>query len=210
MTRSKTGWILGLGIVAAIALAAVVAISTTSDDSSAVPDNVEQTRTITVDGTPLPPLPDGPPDAIDDPAIGMTAPILTGQSFDGSAVSTAGDAARLLLFVAHWCSHCQREVPLLVDWAEGGGVPDGVEVRVISTAVDPNAPNYPPSAWLADERVTWPVLADGPNRTGAAAMGLSGFPYFVLLRADNTVAWRGSGEMDPAVLGERITTLLNS
>ena len=206
MRRLGTGWIIGLGLVIAIALSAVVAIVTTGEDTAAVPDGYEQVRLITVEGAALPTL----PDSGDDPAIGLKAPVLTGQSFDGTAVATAADSARLLLFVAHWCPHCQREVPQLVDWAVQGGVPDGVELLVVSTAVDPDAPNYPPSSWLDSEDVTWPVIVDDSNRTGATAMGLSGFPYFVLLRADGTVAWRGSGEIDPALLGEQITSVLAS
>lgn len=205
MKRFGTGWIIGIGLVIAIALSAVVAIATTGDDSEAVPAGVEQVRPIAIDGSALPEL----PDEGNDPALGMTAPVLTGQSFDGAPVSTAGDSPRLLLFVAHWCPHCQREVPQLVEWAEQGGVPDGVDVVVVSTAVDSNAPNYPPSSWLDDERVAWPVVADDAARTGATAMGLSGFPYFVLLRADGTVAWRGSGEIDSAALGAHISSLLD-
>ncbi|MEO6124941.1 MAG: TlpA disulfide reductase family protein [Ilumatobacteraceae bacterium] len=206
MKRLNTGWIIGIGLVVAIALAAVVAIVLSGDDSTTVKAGLEQTRPITISGTGLPTLTDGGTD----PSVGMTAPVLTGATFDGSAATTAGASPRLLLFVAHWCPHCQREVPLLVDWAERGGVPNGVKIVVVSTGVDAKAPNYPPSAWLAKERVAWPVIVDDEKRSGASAMGLSGFPYFVLLRADGTVAWRGSGELDPAALTQQITTLLGA
>ena len=57
-------------------------------------------------------------------------------------------------FVAHWCPHCQAEVPRIVALAEQGRLPEGVDVAAVSTAVDATAPNYPPSAWL--DRVGWP------------------------------------------------------
>ena len=199
----RTGRIVAAVIAAVVVLAGVIAIVAGDDDDQAVPAGVEQVRPVEVEGTTLPTLTDG-----QDPAIGMTAPVLRGASFDGTPETTAGDGPRLLLFVAHWCPHCRREVPLLVSWAASGGVPDGVDVRVISTAVEADAPNYPPSTWLEDEDVPWPVIADDAAGTGSLAMGLPGFPYFVLLRADGTVAWRGSGEIDPTELATTITTAL--
>ncbi len=202
---SKTAWYIGAAIALVVVIAGAIAIAASSDDEQApVPAGVEQVRTIRVDGTSLPRLAADPAD----PAIGLVAPTLTGQSFDGTPVTTQSDRPRLLVFLAHWCPHCQREVPLLVTWESEGGVPEGLDVIGVSTGVDSDAPNYPPSAWLEKEGFPWPVIADDADRTGAAAMGLPGFPYFVLLRADGTVALRTSGEIDPAALAAEITAAL--
>ena len=65
----------------------------------------------------------------------------------------------------------------------------------MSTDVQSNTPDYPPSAWLARVGWTAPVLADSADSEAAAAWGLRSFPYLVALRADGTVAARGVGEL---------------
>lgn len=130
------------------------------------------------------------------PAGHDKAPALRGTGFDGAPVEIApGDGrAKLLVFVAHWCPHCRREVPRLVKY----DVPHGVDLYAISTSVDKKRPNYPPSDWLAREGWTAPVLRDDAAGTAAEAYGLEGFPYFVAVRADGTIAARVSGELDEA------------
>jgi hypothetical protein len=39
---------------------------------------------------------------------------------------------------------------VLLEWEETGRVPEGLEVIGVATATDESAPNYPPSAWLAN------------------------------------------------------------
>ena len=204
--NSKTAWYVGAAIALVVAVAAVVAITAGGDDEKKVPveAGIEQVRPITVAG---PPLPEFPSDGAD-PAIGGEAPILTGQSFDGAARTTRSDSPRLLVFFAHWCPHCQREVPVLVSWEADGNVPEGLEVIGISTGVRADAPNYPPSAWLEKEKFPWPVIADDADQAGGTAMGLTSYPYFVLLDADGNVAWRSTGEVDPDDLTSAITAAL--
>ena len=76
------------------------------------------------------------PDAGSDPDIGFTADTLTGRSFDGTPVSVHPGAPTLVVVVAHWCAHCQREVPRLVEWNTDGDVPDGLTVIGVATAAD--------------------------------------------------------------------------
>jgi hypothetical protein len=89
-------------------------------------------------------------------------------------------------------------------------VPSGVDVIAVATSTDPASPNFPPSEWLAREEfpVLWPVMADSAEKTAAGAMGVSGFPFFVLIGADGKVAFRGSGEIEMKVLTEIITKTL--
>lgn len=195
-TTSRPSWIwLGLGAIVLVALVAAVVASRggSGDDEPAA--GVEQTRPVEVTGSALPALPDGGAD----PAIGKQAPILNGQSFDGTPVEIAPNGkGRLVLFVAHWCPHCQNEVPLLVDHLKTTELPAGVSLVTVSTATTDTRPNYPPSSWLDREGWTAPVLADDADGTAANAYGLPGFPYIVALDRSGKVIGRLSGEFPAA------------
>jgi thiol-disulfide isomerase/thioredoxin len=200
--RSNSAWIIG-GIGAAIvALAAIIAIVSTSADKPASIPGLSQTQPVEVIGTALPKF----ESSTTDPAIGVVAPTLIGSSFDGSPITVKPGRPTLVIFVAHWCPHCQREVPVLTQWQKSGGVPDGVDVIGVATGTDPSLPNYPPSQWLADEQFPFPVMADSDSQTAAAAFGLASYPYFVLLDSNGKVVQRASGEIDP----NSLTPLLNS
>jgi len=169
-----------------------VSLDTTVPGDSESPGSgasVREQQPVTVTGTPLVELADG-----DDAAIGATIPSVTGSSFDGSAVSIAPGSKYLLVFLAHWCPHCQAEVPVLVDHCAANGLPEGVEVVAIATATTPDRPNYPPSDWLSDEGWTPPVLADSAEFEAAKAFGVSAFPFFVFVNSDGTVSSRITGE----------------
>lgn len=208
----QTSRIIGIVVALVVVVAGAVAIisATGSDDShdtmSTSPSGVveAQNRPVVVTGNPLAPLAeDG-----SNPMIGTTIPTVTGQSFDGTAVTIEPGTPTLVLFVAHWCPHCRIEVPRLVSWASDGGVPSGVDVIGVSTAVTDQRDNYPPSNWLRDESFPWPVMADGPNNEAAGAFGVSAFPFFVLYDADGKVALRTSGELDTSQLTGMITAAL--
>lgn len=64
----------------------------------------------------------------------------------------------------------------------------------LATSIDPDRPNYLPSAWLERESWSVPTLADAADSPAALAFGLSSFPYFVALDAENRVVARASGE----------------
>ncbi|HEX6569458.1 MAG TPA: TlpA disulfide reductase family protein [Acidimicrobiales bacterium] len=147
----------------------------------------------TVTGTPLAAL----TGAGDDPAVGAPMPTLSGTTLDGSPITIpATGRPTMIMFVAHWCPHCQAEVPVVQQWVDGGGLPDTVDLVTVSTAADERRPNYPPAEWLAREGWTAPVLVDGDD-TAAAASGVSAFPFFVAVDGDGTVAARTSGELTP-------------
>jgi thiol-disulfide isomerase/thioredoxin len=145
---------------------------------------------VSVEGTALPDFDDADPD----PAVGTQAPRLFGEAPDGTAVSFEANEPTLLVFLAHWCPHCQAEVPNLVDLA-GAGKLDGVRLLAVLTGTNADAPNYPPAEWL--EREGWPadVLLDNDTFSAGAAYGLTTYPYMVAVAADGTVVGRASGEM---------------
>ena len=80
-----------------------------------------------------------------DAAVGLTIPTVGGSDFAGQPVSIALDGKpKVILFLAHWCGHCQAEVPVVQDWIEAGGAPDDVEIISVAAGIDPSLPNYPP------------------------------------------------------------------
>lgn len=187
--RPPLVWIgLGLVVVGAAIVAFVGTRDTGSDDNS----GLQQQQPVEVTGAALAPIPDSGAD----PAIGQIAPELHGKSFDGSAVDVAHDGRpKLLVFVAHWCPHCQREVPLIVDHLASNPLPADIDLVAIATSTSADQPNYPPSDWLEQEGWPAPVLADSPDYTAANAYGLQAFPYFVALDADGKVVARTTGEI---------------
>jgi cytochrome c biogenesis protein CcmG/thiol:disulfide interchange protein DsbE len=180
-----------IGVVIVLGVVAVIA-SRGSTTKPAVPKGVQETRPVTVTGAALPPL----TDASVDPAVGTSAPQLRGSTFAGRSVAIVDDGRpKLVLFVAHWCPHCQREVPLLASWLRSNGKPSGVDLYTVATGTTPDRPNYPPSAWLEREGWTVTTMADDDNQTAADAFGLSAYPFFVAVDGSGKVVARASGEL---------------
>jgi cytochrome c biogenesis protein CcmG/thiol:disulfide interchange protein DsbE len=180
---------IAVGVVVVLAVAAVVL----SGGSAA--DVAGETRPVTVNGVALAAF---PTDGAADPAAGRPAPTLVGQSFDGSAVTIdpmSSGRPTATWFVAHWCPHCNAEVPRIVSLQQQGALPAGVDVYAVSTGVNPAAPNYPPSTWFQSDGWPFPVLADDDQQTAAKAYGLPSYPYLVVVGADGAVIARHAGEL---------------
>jgi cytochrome c biogenesis protein CcmG/thiol:disulfide interchange protein DsbE len=179
--------------IGAVALLAIVAVLATSggDGGDGTASQLEQTRPVTVTGQALALHAEGV-----DPAVGAAAPELAGARFDGTELRIGDDGRpKVLVFLAHWCPHCQREVPVLVDWLAENGTPDDLDIYGVATATSADRPNYPPSAWLEREGFTPLTLADDEAGSAAQAYGLAAFPFFVAVDAENQVVARGSGEL---------------
>lgn len=214
MSNSSSGrgkFIVGAIIAIVIGGAAIVAISSSSSKSDVATGVVSEFSDITVTGDALPAF-DSVSTAVDT-AIGMPAPVISGKGFTGTSITTKGTGTpMLLLFLAHWCPHCQREVPLLVQWEKDGKTPTGIDVIAVATGTDPANPNYPPSEWLAREQfpALWPVIADSKDKAAANAFGLSGYPYFVLVDAQGNVFKRASGEVSMDDLTAMINQMIGA
>ena len=191
-----------VAIVAVIAVAAIAALTTGSGNGSNPDVVISETQPVTVTGVALPRYPDQGAD----PAIGQPAPVVSGSSFDGTPIDITNDGRpKIIIFLAHWCPHCQNDVEALTPYVAANGLPDDVDIYAIATSTDASAPNYPPSKWLKD----WPVttLADSAQSEAARAYGLSAFPFFVFVTAEGNVDFRFPGEVPPETLYEAARTL---
>lgn len=156
-----------------------------------------------VSGEALPPFDTGV-----DGAVGTQAPQMSGTSVSGEeiAIEPGDGTPKAIVFLAHWCPHCQREVPVVTQWVEDGNLPEGVELVGVATGIDRNRPNFPPQDWLEREEFPAPTLVDGDNSVGQA-YGLTTYPYWVLVDGDGNVVQRWSGESTTQQLDERLGAL---
>jgi len=197
-----------VGVVAVLAaIFGVVAFTASSDDDASV-EGASEFQNVVVTGEALPEYGKGETD----PAIGMTAPVLEGFGFLGNEVTTTPGNPMLLVFLAHWCPFCQKEVPILVKWSQSGLVPENLDVIAVTTGTDETQPNFPPSVWLANEKwpELWPVLVDNKDQTAGNAFGLAGYPYMTLIGADGKVLWRNSGEISAEALTDAVNAALGN
>jgi thiol-disulfide isomerase/thioredoxin len=99
------------------------------------------------------------------------------------------------MVVAHWCSHCQAEVPRVQKWLDASGMPADVDLVTVATSNDPARGNFPAADWLRREKWSVPTIVDDKQNQAGNAFGVSGFPYFVVTDAQGKVVYRTSGEI---------------
>ena len=204
------GGIIVAGLILVVGLAAVVAFSRGGgSDGSSTTTLPAQYRPVAVTGSTLAPL----GDAGNDASAGKMAPALSGLTFSGGEVSvTPGSESEptLLVFLAHWCPHCNREVPRLVEMHDKGLMPKGLRVVGVVTASRNDQANWPPSKWIVDMEWPWEVMVDDEVSTGANAYGVDGFPFMVVVGRDGRVVARHSGEMEIADVQSWLGTALSA
>lgn len=191
--------VLAIGVVVVAALGALALSLFRGEETTATDFD---TAVTSVGGTALPQLPDEGAD----PAVGQVAPDLKGEDLVGDTVvaPTTGKPT-VLVFVAHWCPHCRRDVPVVQEWIDAGKKPADVDLIGIATAMNASRPNYPPSEWLTKQRWSSPIIADAGNQA-ADAFGLSAYPFWVAIGADGRVLHRATGELTPAQMTTLFTT----
>lgn len=216
----RNRWLLPLiggGLMVAVAIVAIVLSGDGSDGgssplpsggASALPSGSGATSASGVAGTEL--VVAGAPltaftDSSSDTSVGQVIPAVTSPT---GSIALDG-RPKVLIFLAHWCSHCQNEVPIVQAWLDQGGLPTDIDLISVSTSIDPSLPNYPPEAWLTREGWTPPVIVD-PGNVVANAFGLSAFPYFVFVNSDGTVQGRLTGELPIADIETIIGSLTRS
>lgn len=214
--KSNGRWIAG-GIAIAVVIALVVALVAggSESESEAISDptvasapsgSAGENQPVVVEGQALDPL--GTTGA--DVSVGAPAPALSGFAFDGTPVEVRpGDGQPyMVVFLAHWCPHCNAEVPRLVEWNDQGMVPSSLRVVGVSTAVAADRPNFPPSQWVIDKGWPFAVMADSEEMDAAAAYGVDGFPFFAIVGSDGSVKVRASGEQGLEAIDALVTAAL--
>lgn len=190
------------GVVAVLLIAAIVLSSDEPIGSGG------EFGELAVTGEALPAMPSGQSVVSADPAVGLVAPEVQGQDFDDSSVSISHDGTpKAIVFLAHWCSHCQAEVPRVQAWLDQTGGVDGVDVMSVTTSASSGQQNWPPSEWLSRENWTSPNVRDNQDSSALSAYGGSSFPYWVFLNGDGTVAARVAGQTDVTTLESIMETL---
>lgn len=214
-SSGKTWMWVGIGVVVLLAIGGIVWATTGGDDTAASDDTSQTDSTGALDGLPTSqpvtvtgdPLPEFTSSGPSDTAIGLTAPTLEGLNFQGAPVvaDASVDGAYMLVFLAHWCPHCNVEVPRLLTWKNSGAIPADLDIIGVATAVSETSVNFPPAEWFSNKGWAWPVLVDESQGDGAAgkaaaAYGATGWPYFVIVGADGKVKTRVSGEVEVSEL----------
>ncbi len=184
-----------------LGLAGVAIVATQRD---AVNFDGEQTADVELDGNILLPMSGSgvSADPNTDAAIGQPLPSVSGTDFDDTEVVITDDGrAKVIYFLAHWCPHCQAEVPRIVDLIDSGAQPEGLDIYGISTSVDASRGGaYPPAAWFDREGFDVPVIRDSADNDAFNFYGGGGFPYAIYVDADNNIVARSSGELEPSTI----------
>ena len=181
--KSQRKWMIIGGVAVAVLTAGLVAVCTVSGDE---PDAVQ----VTVTGEPIPVLAGNAPVG-QDIAFGWDAPLISGSDWKGNPVTIDPSDGRpkLIVFLAHWCPHCQAEVPEVQAWLNETGGGSEVDLYGVATSINRSRPNWPPGDWLDREGWTSPTIMDKNNRA-SIAYGLSAFPYWVALNSEGKVVFR--------------------
>lgn len=151
------------------------------------------------------------PDTGTDPMVGAPIPEVVGADFEGDPVSITDDGnAKIIIFMAHWCPHCQRELPIVTDWLGTDPLPDGVDIYAVATGISRTRENYPPSDWFQREGWTGPVIVDDAGSSVGLAFGLPAYPFWVFTDADNNVLARVTGGIAVSDLDNAVATLAST
>jgi thiol-disulfide isomerase/thioredoxin len=192
--------------------AAPTPTTTIASSTTTIAGYGDQLRSVIVEGDRLPPL----NDFHADPAVGRPIPTLIGEDYSGGSMSIGPDTGSpmLLVVLAHWCPHCNNEIPELNRIRDADLWPKDLVVVGISSAVSPDRPNFPPERWLEDKDWTYSVLADGIDEdrqvfVAGDALGVTGYPFMVVVDGNGIVRGRWSGERGADSLVALVSDLID-
>lgn len=173
--------------VAVVAFAVIVAIMSASERQEVVDRPLADVQLLS---GPLDPLTQSSGDSI---AGRDSAPLATVRTLDGEQITIgAPGQAQLLVFLAHWCPACDRELDTLRQ-LPGTTIPDDVQVIAILTAEDQLAPNWPAERWFTGRVPRMIAARDSADSELYSTYGLSQFPAWVAIDADGIVRQRVHG-----------------
>ncbi len=192
---SRSGlWVI-IGIVAVVGIFVLTFLSAGTGSSGGF--EIDAFGDPSISGDSLPLMPPGQSGVnLEDPAAGTLVPEVVGQDYNGDEVSITNDGKpKIIVFLAHWCPHCQAEVPRLTTRLGSGSETDGVAWYGIATASNSTRDNWTPAAWLTREGFPAPVIMDDINSSVLDAFGISSFPGWAIVGSDGTLVARATGEL---------------
>ncbi len=193
-------FLIAAGVLLVIGFAVAVGVTLSSEPITAGLPEGETTVT----GDPLPAYAGQNDDNV---AVGLPAPTFTGPNENSEIISLEKNGnAKALIFLAHWCPHCQDEVPSVQEWIDTIGVPEGVEIIAVATSIDRGRDNYPPQEWLERESWSETQIYDLDRKIGDA-YGLTAFPYWVFLDNELNVKARRTGNLPQDAVGQLLVQL---
>ena len=200
----STTWIWIAAVIAVVVIGVVVIAVSRGGSSSAgggsspsggtvVPNGRLDYGTIKVNGNPLPAYSKDATDA----ALGTVIPQISGVQFDGKQLDIlpTDGKPKIIMVVAHWCPHCQAEVPRVQQWLNDAGMPADVELVTIATGNDPAKGNFPAADWLRSKKWSVPTIVDDKVSQAGGALGAAAFPFFIVTNGQGQVLYRTSGEI---------------
>ena len=159
-----------------------------------------------VDGTVLPAAVAG---ASTDPAVGLTAPRVSGYGFDGRPLQIDPSGGRkLVVVVSPDCDSCNVDLVNMMSWREQGRTPEGLEVWTVSTGSKSGSANDPASEWFKGKGWNFAVIADSVDGAAATAYGAPTFPTLVMIDEQGKVVHRMTGPVDLDQLDSALATYL--
>jgi thiol-disulfide isomerase/thioredoxin len=121
--------------------------------------------------------------------------VVEGTDFAGNPVAIKADGRpKAIIFLAHWCPHCQAEVPVIQAWVNAGWRPGWRRHHLRADRYRSDPAQLSADAWFEREGWTLPVLVD-PTNSVAQAYGLTLYPFWVFVGPDGKVVMRTAGEM---------------
>ena len=195
-------FIIAGAVVLVLGLAIAIGVTLSSEPVAAGLPEGE----INVDGESLPSYAGENDDNI---ALGLLAPTFSAPDQNSEIFQLEKNGnSKALLFLAHWCPHCQREVPVVQRFIDSNGVPPGIDVIAVATSIDRGRDNYPPQEWLQREGWSETQIYDLDREIGEA-YGLNAFPYWVFLDKDLNVLARRTGNLPEDMVGALLIQLAN-
>ncbi len=132
-----------------------------------------------------------------DQAVGMQLTAVQGtEAYSDAAlvIDPADGTKRVWMVWAHWCPHCQQELPELNAWwpEAKDGFP-GAELVTVTSSIDASRGN-PLEQYLEESQFAFPVIVDTDTEI-AAQVGVNAFPFWLVTDGDGTVLFRTAGAL---------------
>jgi len=144
-------------------------------------------------------------------AANIIIPDIEGISISGEPFKIQNDGRKkIILFLAHWCPHCQVEVEVFESWIKTRGVPEDFDIYGIATANNPSQEKYPPETWLKEGNWEFPTIIDTDSDNIAKIFGVTSFPYWVLVDSENKILTRLTGTFKEEDIDVIVSKMLES